>query len=142
MSTTPVRPPSTPWLSPYLTVRDAARASAFYERAFGFTNRGASADDAGNIIHVEMTWHDALIMFAPEGASGGNCKAPATTGIEPSFNLYVYCEDVDALYARATAAGARGVVAPADMFWGDRMCQVADPDGYLWNFARHLGPAV
>ena len=53
--------------------------------------------------------------------------------------LYVYCDDVDALFARATAAGAQAKVPPQDTFWGDRMCQLVDPDGHTWNFATHVG---
>jgi hypothetical protein len=30
------RPANTPWLVPYLTVRDASAAIAFYRNAFGF----------------------------------------------------------------------------------------------------------
>ena len=26
-------------------------------------------------------------------------------------------------------------MAPADMFWGDRVAAVTDPHGYLWSFA-------
>jgi uncharacterized glyoxalase superfamily protein PhnB len=53
--------------------------------------------------------------------------------------MYVYCEDVDALCDRAWKAGAKVEVAPQDMFWGDRMCKLVDPDGHVWNFATHVG---
>ncbi len=39
--------------------------------------------------------------------------------------------DVDALYERALKAGAKSLMAPEDMFWGDRYAQVADPFGHL-----------
>ena len=48
------------------------------------------------------------------------CKAPATTGVRPSNSVYVYCDDVDALFQRAKAAGAAVESPPQDMFWGDR----------------------
>jgi uncharacterized glyoxalase superfamily protein PhnB len=41
MSKRPARQPGTPWLSPYLTVRDADAALDFYQRAFGFEKRCA-----------------------------------------------------------------------------------------------------
>ena len=37
--------------------------------------------------------------------------------------------DVDRLYGEMTAAGARGLQAPWDAFWGARYAIVADPDG-------------
>lgn len=37
--------------------------------------------------------------------------------------------EVDAVYARLTAAGHRSRVAPWDAFWGQRYATVMDPDG-------------
>ena len=48
------RPADVPWLTPYLTVRDARVSIAFYEKALGFMVRDSVNDD-GTIIHVEMT---------------------------------------------------------------------------------------
>jgi uncharacterized glyoxalase superfamily protein PhnB len=38
-------------------------------------------------------------------------------------------EEVDRLYGEMTAAGARGLQAPYDAFWGARYAVVEDPDG-------------
>jgi uncharacterized glyoxalase superfamily protein PhnB len=133
------KPPQAPRLSPYLTVRSAEAALDFYEKAFGFTRREVMKGEDGRVQHAEMMFHESLIMFAPEGAFGNTCKAPASSGSEPPIGLYVYCADVDALFARAKAAGAKVFKEPADMFWGDRMCAFEDPDGYRWSFATHKG---
>jgi uncharacterized glyoxalase superfamily protein PhnB len=37
--------------------------------------------------------------------------------------------DVDAVYARMTAAGHHGDKEPWDAFWGQRYAQLRDPDG-------------
>ena len=134
----PYKPQGTPTLIPYLTVKDAKQSIDFYQKAFGFQLEGQPMEMDGKISHVGMRFNDASIMFAPEGSFGGNCKAPKSSGTNPPFNLYVYCEDVDALHERAVKAGAQSFCAPEDMFWGDRMCQLADPDGYLWNFAKNV----
>src|SRR5262245_12053602 len=89
------RSPNMPWLSPYLTVKDADQALDFYQRAFGFRKRDAVPGPDGKTAHAEMTWNDAVIMFAPEGAFGGTTKAPATLGVESPVGLFVYCDDVD-----------------------------------------------
>ncbi len=135
------RPPQMPWLSPYLTVKDAEAALDFYQRAFGFRKRNAVPGPDGKIMHAEMAWQDAVIMLGPEGGNGCPVGSPATLGIPSPVGLYVYCDDVDALYARAEAAGARVRMPPQDTFWGDRMCQLADPDGHTWNFATFRGQA-
>jgi PhnB protein len=51
--------------------------------------------------------------------------------------MYCYTPDVDALVARAQAAGAEVAAAPADQFWGDRTCLLVDPDGHAWMWATH-----
>jgi uncharacterized glyoxalase superfamily protein PhnB len=129
------KPAGMPWISPYLTVKDAAAALAFYESAFGFATRNVNKGPDGSIMHVEMTWHEGVVMFGPEGAYGSPTKAPATLGIDSPVHIYAYCSDVDALYERAIAAGATSHFAPADMFWGERACKLTDPDGHAWNFA-------
>ncbi|WP_144112121.1 VOC family protein [Paraburkholderia sp. BCC1886] len=132
------RPAGVPWLTPYLTVRDASAATAFFRAAFGFEVRDSVQDD-GVVMHVEMTYQGQLIvMFAPEGAFGSEAKTPKSAGLIAPQSFYVYVDDVDAVYARALTAGAKSLSEPQDQFWGDRFAQVEDPDGYRWALARHL----
>jgi uncharacterized glyoxalase superfamily protein PhnB len=133
-----VKPDYMPWVSPCLTVRDAAKALEFYQKAFGFLQREVYPGSDGSIMHAEMTWNGAVIMFGPE-CPKNKSTAPVNSGVRPAVSLYLYCTDVDALYARAVAAGATGEQPPQDMFWGDRVCQLADPDGHLWAFGTHTG---
>ncbi len=141
MSKRPYKPEGIPGLFPYLTVRDAEKAIEFYEKAFGFTlSSQPPKDEHGKIQHAEMKFgQDVSIMFAPEGAWGSVRQTPNTLGIMPSLCLYIYCEDVDALHAKATAHGAKATVAPNDGFWGDRFCSLVDPDGHEWMFATNIG---
>jgi uncharacterized glyoxalase superfamily protein PhnB len=46
--------------------------------------------------------------------------------------IHLYVPDADASYARAMAAGARSLVAPTDMPYGDREGDVTDPFGNNW----------
>ena len=135
-------PPCAAWVSPYLTVKDPSASIEFYERAFGFSTRGSMPGPDGKIVHAGMNWNDGVIMFGAEAAFGGTCRAPVTSGVESPIALYVYCDDVDALFARATEAGAQAVLPPQNQFWGDRMCRLIDPDGYAWCFATHVGKAA
>jgi PhnB protein len=140
MSKRPPRPQGSPWMMPYLTVKDADATLDFYQRAFGFEKCFAMPGPDGRTGHVEMRFREAKIMFSPESAMA-ECpgRAPATSGVASPIGLYVYCEDVDALFARAVAAGAKAVHPPQDMFWGDRMCHLTDPDGHAWSFATNVG---
>jgi uncharacterized glyoxalase superfamily protein PhnB len=141
MSKRPYKPEGIPGLFPYLTVCNAEKAVEFYEKAFGFTLSSQPAkDEQGKIQHAEMKFgNDVSIMFAPEGAWGSARQTPATLGITPSLSLYIYCEDVDTLYKKAIAQGAKSIMEPNDGFWGDRFCTLTDPDGHEWIFATNIG---
>ncbi len=141
MSKRPARPQSYPWLSPYLTVKDADAAIDFYQKAFGFEKRMSLHGPDGRTGHAEMTWKEAMIMFGAVPESKRDewpCRPPAEKGIHSPITLYVYCEDVDALFTRAVAAGAKAIKPPQDVFYGDRMCTLEDPDGYWWSFATNV----
>lgn len=126
------------WICPCLTVRDIDRAIEFCEKAFGFTRENVIPGPNGKTAHGEVRYRDIAIMFGQEGAVGCTAKTPASSGVEPPMGLYVYVDSVDVLYQRATKAGATSVQAPQDMFWGDRICTLKDPDGYQWNFATNV----
>jgi PhnB protein len=142
MPTEQGRPEGANWLTPYITVADADAALGFYQRAFGFEPGLAMPGADGRTAHASMTYQGAtLLMFAPEGAWGDSgMHTPAHSGAEPPLDFYVYCPDVDALTARARGAGAEVLAEPEQMFWGDRMVRLRDPDGYLWSFATNVGP--
>jgi len=137
MGKRPAKPDNQSWLSPYLVVKDADAALAFYEKAFGFKKKFSFPGPDGRTGHAEVLWHDITIMFGPE-QPGMPTKAPASSGERPAVGLYLYCEDVDAVYKRALAAGAKSDRAPQDMFYGDRVCAVIDPDGYVWSFGTNV----
>ena len=140
MSKRPARQEGYPWLIPYLIVRDADAALAFYEKAFGFAKHMAMPGPNGRTMHAEMLWHDAMIMFGapPSEPSDWPYKPPVTSGVASPIVPYLYCEDVDAVFARAVAAGAKEIKPPQDQFYGDRTCTVEDPDGYQWSFATNV----
>jgi PhnB protein len=52
--------------------------------------------------------------------------------------LHLQVDDADRWYDRAIAAGATSVMAPENMFWGDRYAQVKDPFGHLWSIGHPL----
>jgi PhnB protein len=53
--------------------------------------------------------------------------------------LYVYVDDVDAVYQQALEAGAQPREEPTDQRYGDRRATVIDPYGNLWCLATYLG---
>lgn len=63
-------------------------------------------------------------------------RAPKPDGIWGRVVLWV--DDVDAMHARAVAAGFTPATAPADAPWGERYFHLHDPSGHELSFARPL----
>ena len=125
---------------PYLTVRDVIASRAFYEKAFGFKHGETLFLSDGSPIQTVMHHAGAVTLkISPEGVWSGSMQAPVTSGAQNPIVLYVPWRKVDDLTARARAAGATIVTEPEDMFWGERIARIADPDGYVWCFAAKVG---
>ena len=141
MTKRPAKPPELPWLMAYLPVESVATSVDFYQRAFGFEAVRVLDGPDGNPIHAAMQYRDARILIgamddSAEGHEQGLGRTPRNLG-GASLVVYVYTEDVDALYKSAIEAGAQSGFAPDEMFWGDRVCLLFDPDGHAWNFATN-----
>jgi PhnB protein len=122
-------------VTPYLVVRGAAEALAFYARAFGARERFRLAAPDGKVAHAELVIGDSTIMIADEVPERGH-HGPEHFGGSP-VNLTVYVEDVDAVARQAVAAGAKELRPPKDQFYGDRTGGYQDPFGHLWTLATH-----
>jgi PhnB protein len=122
-------------VTPYLMVRDAARAMAFYRDAFGATEVMRFAGPDGRIAHAEVKIGDSHVMLADELPDQG-FVGPQTLG-GAGVSLMLYVNDVDATFAKALAAGATVRRPVADQFYGDRMGTLVDPYGHVWSIGTH-----
>lgn len=122
-------------LTPYMTVRDAARAIDFYKKAFGAVERGVMKGPEGKVMHAELTIGDSIFMVADEFPEYGSLSPQSTGGA--GMGLHIYLEDVDSAFDRAVQAGASVEMPVSDMFWGDRYGKLADPFGHKWSIATH-----
>jgi PhnB protein len=122
--------------TPYLCCRLAADALEFYAKAFGAQEAYRLADPSGKIGHAEFRIGAAVLMLSDEFPEIG-VSSPAAFGGTP-VTIHVYVEDVDALAARAAAAGAKILRPVENQFYGDRVVKLEDPFGHVWMFASHL----
>jgi PhnB protein len=119
-------------------VDGAARAIDFYKEAFGAEERYRLAMPGGKIGHADIVVNGATVYLAdaPDdmpGEAGNPKKLGGTTVV-----LHQYVADVDAIVARAEAAGATVLRPPEDQFYGDRAALVADPFGHQWSLHAHI----
>ena len=122
-------------VTPHLVVRDAAKALAFYAKAFGAEELFRMPGPGGVVMHAELKFGDSIVMLGEESPQMGT-SAPPTIGGSP-VTLMVYLNDVDASFARAAQAGCTVEMPPTDMFWGDRYGKLEDPFGHHWSLATH-----
>ena len=123
-------------ITPYLIVADGAGAIAFYQQAFEAKVRMRLPRPDGRIAHAELRIGDSLIMLADEAPQMG-ALAPSTVGGTP-VSLHLYIEDVDAVVARAVAAGGKLRHPVEDKFYGDRLGTIEDPFGHRWHISTHI----
>ncbi len=129
-------PDNYPRVIPNLICQDAARALDFYKEIFGATELMRMASPDRKVVHAELRIGDSVIMLGDEFPEYGN-RSPQSLGGSP-VTLGIYVEDVDAVTAKAVAAGAKVLIPVADQFYGDRAGRIADPFGHLWIISTHI----
>src|ERR1700745_2911539 len=122
-------------ITPPLPCRDAAKAIDFYKKAFGAQELMRMPSPDGKIGHSEIKIGDSVVFISDE-FPGRTAETSQTA--PPRSSLFLYVEDVDAVYNRAVSAGAKSTMPLQDMFWGDRFGNVVDPFGHQWGLATHI----
>jgi len=122
-------------VSAALTVADIPAAVTFYQKAFGFSKRAIMNGPDGKPMHAELTLRGTVLMLGPESAAMGR-RTAKSVGASPA-TLYFYVENVDKVVEKAAKLGATKQGPVMDMFWGDRVGTLVDPDGYTWMVGTH-----
>jgi len=122
--------------TPYLIIRDAAKAIKFYKKAFGATEMERMTQPDGRVGHAEIKIGDSPIMLADEFPEMG-ARSPQSFGGSP-VSILLYVKDVDQLTSQAISAGAKVVRPVKDQFYGDRSGSLEDPFGHQWHIATHV----
>ncbi|HEY6104031.1 MAG TPA: VOC family protein [bacterium] len=120
----------------YLMVDGAAKAIDYYKKAFGATEAMRMEGPDGKIGHADLAIGGGHIMLADESPQP-NMRGPKAIGGTP-VSLCIYVDDVDAVVARAVAAGGTLTRPVADQFYGDRTGGLTDPFGHSWYVMTHV----
>lgn len=124
-------------VTPYMIIKGAADAIAFYKKAFGATELMCLTDDSGKVRHAEIKIGDSPLMIADEFPEYSFMRSPQSLG-GTTMHIFLYVEDVDALFAQAIDAGAKELMPVEDHSDGDRRGGVTDPFGHIWWIATHI----
>jgi PhnB protein len=127
-------------ITPYLAVRNARAAIAFYAAAFGANQMLLIEEPDGRIGHATLRIGPAEIFLADEHPEFESVVGPETLG-GTSVTIDLEVEDVDAAVDRAVAAGAALIRPPDHPESGVQAGKVRDPYGHVWLITRIIGGA-
>lgn len=123
-------------VTPYMTIRDCAKAIEFYKEAFGAVETLRLNGPEGKVMHAEIKIGDSILMMTDENIEYKNI-GPEKLGGSP-ISVLLYVENVDELFNRAVKAGATVIHEVKQEFFGDRMGTLKDPFGHTWSIGTHV----
>lgn len=121
-------------IAPWLSVRNSARAVAFYKSAFGATEVFRLEGPDGSVV-ARLSIDGAEFWLSDESPEHGNFSPESLGG--GTVRIILTVEDPDALFLQARNAGAAEVF-PVGEEHGWRLGRVVDPFGHHWEIGRQL----
>jgi PhnB protein len=122
-------------ISIQLVVKDAHKALAFYNSAFGAETIMLLEDPHGKVVHAEMQIEDIVLMLSEEDPYIN--QSPATLG-GTGVVIQLYTGSAEGVFEAAIRAGAEEIFPIKEQFYGDRAGRVKDPFGHHWIIATHI----
>jgi catechol 2,3-dioxygenase-like lactoylglutathione lyase family enzyme len=132
-----------------LAVDDLARSLAFYRDGLGFESPGIvgtefvgdATNPGGAAAMFELEGGLILSLYGRDDLAkdAGIPVGPPSSGEFSLGHAVASREDVDAVLARAVAAGASPLGEPHDRPWGIYSAYFRDPDGHLWEIIWNPG---
>ena len=113
-----------------LYVTDMAASIEFYRDVAGLEHRFT---DAG---YAEFDTGGTRFAIYEQRRAEWLTGHPVRPG--PAGEIVLLVEDVDAVAAGLRARGVRVLAEPADRPWGHRTLHIADPDGFVVEFAQPI----
>jgi PhnB protein len=126
-----------PTLTPYLVVRDARAAIAFYVQALGAITIEVMETPEGKVMNAQLKIGDSMLMLNDEFPDYGVFGPKEGESIP--VTIHISCTDIDNQFQRAIDAGGTVTMPLADQFWGDRYGQFRCPFGHNWSMGQPIG---
>ena len=122
-------------LFPALRYDDAHAAIDWLERALGMSRGMVSQNSDGVVMHAQVSIAGATLMLGSNSGDEGRLELPSGGG-----SVYIAldsAEQVDELFASASAAGAQVLQPVTDQPYGSHEFTVADPEGNAWSVGTY-----
>lgn len=124
---------------PSVRYSDARAAIAWLQTVFGAEPHVVYDADDGTIAHAELIVAGNVIMLGNSRDDEYPVRSPIEVGAVTG-GLYIVLPDasaIDALHARATAAGATVTHPPNDTDYGSHDFSAIDLEGHHWTFGTY-----
>lgn len=118
---------------PTLRYEDANEAIRWLAKAFGLSEHFVVRNDEGGVEHAQLAWRGSLVML-------GDLKGDVHDLAHGHGSLSLTAESVaqvDELFERCRAAGARVVQPIIDTEYDSHAFTVADYEGNHWHFGTY-----
>lgn len=118
------------FFAPQLYIQNGVKDIGFYKDAFDAIElRSWKNDDSS--FHVSELSIKGAVFQVHEEKNEGALSSPLTIG-RTTVLIGLFVSDVDAVTAKAVAAGASIVSEPQTYDYGYRQAQIKDPFGHVW----------
>jgi uncharacterized glyoxalase superfamily protein PhnB len=126
---------------PVLRYRDAPAAIDWLCSVFSFVKHLVVLHEDGSVVHAQLSFGSGMVMLSsvskPESAFGRLMTQPDELGGAQTQTIYVLVTDVNAVYAKAQAVGAKIATAIRNEDYGGRGFSCYDLEGHLWSFGSY-----
>lgn len=124
------------FFAPQLYIQPGIKDVTFYEKAFDAIELRRWSNDDGGIHVVEFSIHGNVFQLHEDKMEAGRLYPQKINGTTVLIGLFV--EDVDAVMAKALAAGGT-LVSPAESYdYGYRQGEIKDPFGHIWMIEKKI----
>jgi PhnB protein len=123
-------------VTPSLAVVGGVAALEFYKNAFGAKELMRETTPEGKLVHGRIRIGNSLVLLS-DVFEGSDRTSPSMVGTT-TVTLHLYSTDVETLWNRAVAAGAKVTMPLADQYWGERYGHLVDPFGHHWSLSMRI----
>lgn len=120
---------------PCISYADAHAGIRWLVDTFGADARHVYDGPDNTVAHAELWFGDACVMM---GSLKNNDMPPHSAGQGCIYIVVASADEVNALYARVVAAGARISITLRDTDYGSRDFACLDPEGNFWSFGTYV----
>ncbi|UGQ47262.1 VOC family protein [Massilia endophytica] len=124
---------------PCMRYRDAPAAIDWLCSTLGFERNLVVPNEDGTIAHAQLSYGNGMVMLGSifDTEYGRLMKQPAEIGNRVTQSIYLVVNDADAVYERATRAGAPILMELKDEDYGGRGFTLRDPEGHVWSIGTY-----